>query len=70
MLDYWLALSLVEEKPMGQEVLHTLQRASSPAEWAKRAAEFFNAKVRGSGGYAKRRLDLDSDSNPRYIRFE
>ena len=45
MLDYWLAHELVEEKPMGQDVLCTLQRASSPSEWIKRAAEFFNAKV-------------------------
>ncbi len=52
MLDYWLSHQLVEEKPMGPDVRSMMQRSSSPAEWAKRASEFFNGcNVGGRGGF-------------------
>ncbi len=48
-MDYWLSRGLVEERPMGPEVLSMLQRSSSPVGWAKRANEFFNAEQVGRG---------------------
>ncbi len=51
MLDFWLAQGLVERRPMGSDVLAIMQRASSPAEWAKRANEFFNGKQLDMAGF-------------------
>lgn len=41
--DYWLAQSLVVSKPLSQDVYSMMRQASDPAQWSKRAHDFFNS---------------------------
>ena len=51
MRDLWQFQSLVTSQPLGEDVFSIMRQASDPAEWSKKAHDFFNGKQYGTAKF-------------------